>query len=847
MKKVLFVLSLLFVTQAFAAARWPTSVKFTQGQIVRTLPVPSAAAWGKGPLLYTETLTATGLCQFKLGGQMVQFAAPCDTVTRDWVYPTCPPVPPAVSRTQDCAVTNPGTTGTWTQTHGWTQSLPPGCVNTPTPWLPTAAPAGACTPVAVGQPPHGNFHFVVTGNRVDFAGSTNSADPDGWLVGWSWNFGDGGTSTQQNPTHVYAAAGTYTATETITDNDGLTSTTSQPITIGSVTPPGCPPIPANAETDTPCPNGNGTFHQTHGWSQGAPPVCALTTLPWLPAAPLPTDCTQVQPPPLTLFNIDLSYVDQTGPAFLRFKFYVDTALSSGGTTFALRPIDQTYMFKITGSIMYAQAAIAEVDAIVTAAAAAGAHPDVASDSYLGAGENIGAVAITYAWANSMLSPTQKTRWKAYVDQCLFNIWNAAIAQWNGLPAPWSNWSTDNPYNNYYYSFIQATMWGALAFDSQAIVHDGKTALEYLRTDRLPRLTNAYALIPHGGSYEGTGYGASHLRLFELYQVWHDSNQGDITNPHMTNSGEFWVYGTMPTMDRFVPIGDQSRISEPWWYDYHRTLVMEVFHQTTSAQVRNDIGFLLANLKNGDGTPYDEQQNTYNFRYDMLPHPAGNAPFDLAFFAPEIGFFSTRTDWGRDACALFGLFGRYSESHAHHEQAGFTFFCKGLWLSVPANVWSHSGVHQDEAGKSIVRFFRGTTEIMQKFDETKRVNVTTWAPQANGNLRVVGDVSPIYADAGVSWVRIFDDITGSVTISDSMTLGTGVTSVWQLQVPVLPVIAGNVVTAGRLRMTVLAPLTPQITTVNMHNLDADYPDTGVYCIQVRGPVGTTSYQVKLDAI
>lgn len=31
-------------------------------------------------------------------------------------------------------------------------------------------------------------------------------------ISWQWNFGDGGTSTLQNPTHMYTAAGTYTVT-----------------------------------------------------------------------------------------------------------------------------------------------------------------------------------------------------------------------------------------------------------------------------------------------------------------------------------------------------------------------------------------------------------------------------------------------------------------------------------------------------------------------------------------------------------------------------------------------------------------------------------------------------------
>jgi hypothetical protein len=37
---------------------------------------------------------------------------------------------------------------------------------------------------------------------------------------WSWDFGDGGNSTAQNPAHTYAAAGVYTVTLTVTDGTG---------------------------------------------------------------------------------------------------------------------------------------------------------------------------------------------------------------------------------------------------------------------------------------------------------------------------------------------------------------------------------------------------------------------------------------------------------------------------------------------------------------------------------------------------------------------------------------------------------------------------------------------------
>jgi PKD repeat protein len=54
-----------------------------------------------------------------------------------------------------------------------------------------------------------------------------SSDPDGSIVSWRWEFGDGTTSTDQNPTHKYENPGTYTIKLSVTDDDGATDTASK--------------------------------------------------------------------------------------------------------------------------------------------------------------------------------------------------------------------------------------------------------------------------------------------------------------------------------------------------------------------------------------------------------------------------------------------------------------------------------------------------------------------------------------------------------------------------------------------------------------------------------------------
>jgi PKD repeat protein len=45
------------------------------------------------------------------------------------------------------------------------------------------------------------------------------------VVSWAWDFGDGSTSSERNPSHTYAAAGRYTVLLVATDDGGAADST----------------------------------------------------------------------------------------------------------------------------------------------------------------------------------------------------------------------------------------------------------------------------------------------------------------------------------------------------------------------------------------------------------------------------------------------------------------------------------------------------------------------------------------------------------------------------------------------------------------------------------------------
>ena len=90
-------------------------------------------------------------------------------------------------------------------------------------------------------PPTANFTYSPKNpivNQIITFNASNSTDPDGTIVKYEWDFGDGSTATGKIVTHSYPSLGAYTVTLTVTDDDGATDVETKAISIG-----GMPDVP----------------------------------------------------------------------------------------------------------------------------------------------------------------------------------------------------------------------------------------------------------------------------------------------------------------------------------------------------------------------------------------------------------------------------------------------------------------------------------------------------------------------------------------------------------------------------------------------------------------------------
>ncbi len=85
------------------------------------------------------------------------------------------------------------------------------------------------------QPPQASFAYFpeLPGTYQSVSFEDASVDPDGSVTGWDWDFGDGTSSSEQNPLHSYTDPGSYTVTLSVFDESGATHSTAAILEIGA--------------------------------------------------------------------------------------------------------------------------------------------------------------------------------------------------------------------------------------------------------------------------------------------------------------------------------------------------------------------------------------------------------------------------------------------------------------------------------------------------------------------------------------------------------------------------------------------------------------------------------------
>lgn len=506
---------------------------------------------------------------------------------------------------------------------------------------------------------------------------------------------------------------------------------------------------------------------------------------------------------------------------------------AGSPAYAYSATHSLLAWEISGNEAYLLDAVARVEQIVTeaeAAIAGGGRPAVAGDSYLEVGWYLEQIALTYDRAYDRLTPEQRQRWATFAEQTLYNLWNPQQATWGGVLYQWSGWSICDPGNNYHFSFLRATMLWALASRNDSW-------FTFLQTQKFGPLVDYYAALPGGGTREGTGYGTALNSLFGTLLIWRDSTGEDLSavSPHTRETIDYWVHATVPTLDRFAPIGDLSRSSVPELYDYHENLVHQaVVLNPGTPEAARGTWWLQQNSVNGVA-------HLFNIAGDLLPLPdVPVPPLARVHHSPGAGAFFARTAWNADAWWMSMIAGQFDQSHAHQDQGSFTLFRRD-WLAVTNNIWSYSGINQDVPVHNTLRFVRADGTVVPQTRSEVVASSLSWSEDAVGIRAVATLDNAYYANRTTvqAWTRSTLLSTSGLRVTDTCTVATGVTAVFQVHVPVAPTIqVDGSVRAGSLRIHSRLPV--NITIVPM---DATQYSRG-YRVDLT-PVGGCAHDVDLE--
>jgi hypothetical protein len=442
------------------------------------------------------------------------------------------------------------------------------------------------------------------------------------------------------------------------------------------------------------------------------------------------------------------------------------------------------------------------------------------------------------------------------------VWNQATHHWGEPTAannyswdgpakpPGTSWSVDNPVNNYYYSFLRATMLWGLVSKHEAGRAKADTWLQKFRNEKIEnQLVPVFqAQLQGGGSREGTGYGTAMRGLFFLYHLWEKTTGERIADrtPHTQATMAYMLHAIAPTRDRLAPIGDHARDETAELYDYHRDMLLalsSLFRGTALARTVRD--FLAGSSRTRMG---DRFNWVFDVLYDSTEVAAPQRPAGT-YLGSGTGHLFARSSWDTSATWLTFLTGAYTESHAHSDGLSLMLYKRG-WLVNDANMSTHSGLAQTQLAHGLVTQRRVSDNVLLPM-YAYSAQASPARPESSARLRALA-TRPHYthasSDSGTLFVHPGNGDQGvrqsrevvfvkpdTVVVFDRVQYLPGATvKTFQLPVPGLPSISGRIAsyshgTAG-LQVFAVAPASSTLSATDMRTVDPDFE--GGYRIDAR---------------
>jgi hypothetical protein len=414
-----------------------------------------------------------------------------------------------------------------------------------------------------------------------------------------------------------------------------------------------------------------------------------------------------EPAPEPLGTLPLPAYDLTSDSWARFVQWMNAGNG--------KPQHNALIGFVTDSDAHCQKARAGAQAIVDA-------DDVDGNQYLTSGRKYADVFSTLAWCGSDQASAW-TEWGArHLGEPDGSVRNSI---W------WSRrWSRNNPANNYYHSFIEATSVYAMTTGDQKW-------LEFLKDDRLPLMFDYYATTPEGGSREGTAYGESHREVFRMAKLWRDYDGTEIVpQAFIDGSLLYWTHAIMPGGEWMALLGDQTR-THGKTDGYHKDIL------DNALLLASDPRAISAGRWAYSLVPQRSAVFTPLFLTD---HPAGSPPGDLAYHAKGAGVLFVRDAWRPNATALYFTAGIHDEAHQCEDQGGFAVWADGQWKTVGDHPWTRTGICTGKPeSQNIINFGSDNARNSESF----------MAYTLDGVLSVRMDLSP----AGPDWTRNIEWIVG----------------------------------------------------------------------------------------